>query len=614
MISVWYPSRRMFVFREAAKGADPPRDDVLLDFRIDLPDGARIFSFRRPCDDHFGPTVHRIKEKLASAKCGPSASKKARKRAAIGPDQPVIPTADVAISLLGGGSIDSLNDKTNEHVFLSGAIDGLRIDESDLKFVFNPKDVYELKIALRPLVGCPILASVKPRNGCSVDDLRLHWFVEDSENSSPIKLTDCSESSGDCHSSNSEQRFAINGWTWKTTGPTFTPTSQDAGKRVCVVAYLGEDTIVRVAVTSDPVQGEMTEPFIWEERQSVHCAEHLTGNRLRIMSYNILASLYPDLKLPQDQLFFPYCEKAFQAAEYRYSLLLREIPGYKADLICLQEVDHRFSMRYLTPLLNSIGYEALYRMKGGVVTEGSTIAFNRKRFELLSTHDRLLTDLLNECPENEDLRRVVKQTEQCTELVANRPACIQLLALKPLEQLDRERILLVGNTHLHFNPIQEHVKLIQTALCARHLLAVHSQLRQQHPTADVSIVFAGDLNSVPSSAVYQLLSTGHSPSDHKDWRWGAADGQPFFGIDLQAEKGLHNSTGCPPYTNYTAFQLNGQKGGFQGCLSYIWTSDQLQAEKVIPLPDHSLVVKYQAIPSPICPSDHLPIIVDAMLS
>jgi len=216
-----------------------------------------------------------------------------------------------------------------------------------------------------------------------------------------------------------------------------------------------------------------------------------------------------------------------------------------------------------------------------------------------------LNDLLTECAENEDLRQVVNQSELCAELVGDRPAYIQLLALKARELTDRERIVLVGSTHLHFNPKHEHVKLIQSGLCMRHVLAVRSQLRLQHPAADVSIVFTGDLNSLPNSAVYELLSSGRLGSDHSDWQFGSVDGQSFSGVDLQMGEGLHNATGCPAYTNYTQH--------FHGCLSYIWTSDHLQVDKVIPLPDDSLVKKYVAIPSAICPSDHLPIIVDVTL-
>lgn len=45
------------------------------------------------------------------------------------------------------------------------------------------------------------------------------------------------------------------------------------------------------------------------------------------MSYNILADLYLDLKNNQQDLYFPYCSKEFQEYNYRYPVLLKEIPG-----------------------------------------------------------------------------------------------------------------------------------------------------------------------------------------------------------------------------------------------------------------------------------------------
>lgn len=44
------------------------------------------------------------------------------------------------------------------------------------------------------------------------------------------------------------------------------------------------------------------------------------------MSYNVLADLYLNLKLPQELLFFPYCQREYQSADYRYGLLLAELP------------------------------------------------------------------------------------------------------------------------------------------------------------------------------------------------------------------------------------------------------------------------------------------------
>lgn len=48
---------------------------------------------------------------------------------------------------------------------------------------------------------------------------------------------------------------------------------------------------------------------------------------IRLMSYNILADLYLDLKQKQEDLYFPFCPKEYQEYSYRYPVLLKEIPG-----------------------------------------------------------------------------------------------------------------------------------------------------------------------------------------------------------------------------------------------------------------------------------------------
>lgn len=106
--------------------------------------------------------------------------------------------------------------------------------------------------------------------------------------------------------------------------------------------------------------------------------------RLRVVSYNVLADLYLNLKLPQEQLFFPYCQREFQSLDYRYGLLLAELPrashttltsffmhcrfaGYDADILCLQEVDYRFYCRYLRQYMPAQGYNVVLRVKVGSI-------------------------------------------------------------------------------------------------------------------------------------------------------------------------------------------------------------------------------------------------------
>ncbi|KHJ44460.1 hypothetical protein D918_05474 [Trichuris suis] len=53
----------------------------------------------------------------------------------------------------------------------------------------------------------------------------------------------------------------------------------------------------------------------------------MSAERIRLMSYNILADVYLDLKLPPDELYFKYCPVEYQRCGYRIALLMNEIPG-----------------------------------------------------------------------------------------------------------------------------------------------------------------------------------------------------------------------------------------------------------------------------------------------
>lgn len=61
-------------------------------------------------------------------------------------------------------------------------------------------------------------------------------------------------------------------------------------------------------------------------------------NKFRVVSYNILADLYADSEYTRTQLF-PYCPAYALKIEYRKQLFIRELLGYQADIMCLQEVD-----------------------------------------------------------------------------------------------------------------------------------------------------------------------------------------------------------------------------------------------------------------------------------
>jgi len=97
------------------------------------------------------------------------------------------------------------------------------------------------------------------------------------------------------------------------------------------------------------------------------------------VSYNILANGYATSSDAGDRLY-PYCPSDYLEFDYRKPLLLREIIGYHADIISLQECDTRFFDRELSLVLNDRGYSGKMKIKSESVGEGSAIFYRKDRF------------------------------------------------------------------------------------------------------------------------------------------------------------------------------------------------------------------------------------------
>lgn len=59
---------------------------------------------------------------------------------------------------------------------------------------------------------------------------------------------------------------------------------------------------------------------------------------VRVVTYNILADVYAQTEHSKTVLY-PYCAPYALQLDYRQNLIKKELAGYNADIICLQEVD-----------------------------------------------------------------------------------------------------------------------------------------------------------------------------------------------------------------------------------------------------------------------------------
>lgn len=314
---------------------------------------------------------------------------------------------------------------------------------------------------------------------------------------------------------------------------------------------------------------------------------------LRAVSYNVLADVYAQTELSKTVLY-PYCAPYALQLDYRINLIKKELAGYNADVICLQEVDKGVFEDSLVPALDAFGFDGVFKLKEKQ-HEGLATFYRRSRFRLLTRHDVALSEALVSDPVQSDLFQRLQTNTDLKEKILQRSTSLQVSLLQDL--LEPDRTLCVANTHLFWHPTGGNVRLVQMGVALRHLSHVINTVSPGAP-----LVFCGDFNSTPNSGVCELLTQTCVPESHGEW----LSSGPEQACPMELESlfpPLLSACGQPLYTNYV--------GGFSGCLDYIYIQpDHMQVEQVIPLPSHEEVTTYEALPSVAHPSDHIALVCD----
>jgi len=180
-------------------------------------------------------------------------------------------------------------------------------------------------------------------------------------------------------------------------------------------------------------------------------------------------------------------------------------------------------------------------------------------------------------------------------------ALMTLLEVLPGAGGSAGRRILVSNTHIFWHPSSPDIKLMQCQFQIEEAVTFRKKfLTAGADPESIPLIFMGDYNSTPTSAVYQLFSTAHVPPDHNDWNHSSFP--PY------TEKGINNNTNLfsaysvtkePSYTNCA--------NDYIGTLDYIWLSKKsFRVANTFSVPDINLVHPLlRPFPSPAFPSDHL---------
>ncbi|XP_030381326.1 2',5'-phosphodiesterase 12 isoform X2 [Scaptodrosophila lebanonensis] len=324
-------------------------------------------------------------------------------------------------------------------------------------------------------------------------------------------------------------------------------------------------------------------------------------DELRVVTYNLLADLYADSDYSRKTLF-PYCLPYALEIDYRKQLFIKELLGYNADLLCLQEVDIKIFDYDLRTVLEQPphNFHGIMAPKG-TCAEGVAIFFRTSRFELVSSFVLHLGKVISRLPIFAPLWNKIKDNPRLVTRICDRSTTLQLCLLK---MKGTDRFILVANTHLYYHPDADHIRLLQIGFSLIYVDYVYKQSMKEQNISDpknIGLIFCGDFNSVPECGIYKLMMDQFVGSDFDDWSSNAAEA--VTDVELTQPFKMLSACGTPEFTNFTTL--------FSGCLDYIfYQSDHFDLLQSVPLPTNEQLTIHKAIPSVTFPSDHIALIAD----
>lgn len=351
-------------------------------------------------------------------------------------------------------------------------------------------------------------------------------------------------------------------------------------------------------ISKSPVQaGPIDCPY---EVRHQYTTEPLSSpTEIRVVSYNLLADLYADGDYARKTLF-PYCAAEALKIDYRKQLFIKELVGYNADLLCLQEVDIKIFDYDLKPVLETYNFNGIMTPKG-TCAEGIAMFYRSSRFDLLNTYVLHLGDNISSLPIFTPLWNKIKDNKQLATRICDRSTTLQLCLL---QLKDTKRYVMVANTHLYFHPDADHIRLLQIGFSLIFVDHIYKQAIKEHNIADpqnIGLVFCGDFNSVPECGIYKLMTEQFVDSNFVDWSSNTEEA--VKDVELRQSFKMISACGTPAFTNYTTL--------FSACLDYIfYQSDSFDLIQSVPLPTVEQLSANEAIPSVTFPSDHVSLVAD----
>ena len=533
----------------------PENDFVTITFSYD----GKQRDFERKKTDTLQQTLHRIELKLQPK------SKKSKKNAEV-------ENRNIAIivSLLDINDEVVSGDTINGDSFIEGSI--LKINDFYYSIRLNPPAVTQFSLSGCIMAGFIIFPEVK-FEFASLQASKFAWYR------SLALETDGSESK----------------WEFLMDGFTYTPCSEDISyvlKCTCCAGNEGSVSHVTEECVSNPVSAG---PGIclFNERQLYTPKFITTSNEFRLLTYNILADVFADSDNAKEFLY-PYCPGYAIKSKYRRQLLIKELLGYHADIMCLQECELKIFNNYLEPILSMTGYEGYLKLKIGEMPEGEALFYRKSRFSFVRDLSMSVREALYlDC--NKDILIALEGIPDLLDSLCKKIAIGQIIVLR--ENSNDKRLLCILNTHLHYKPYAVCIRLLQISILLNYMHDALKELKEE-----VHIIVCGDLNTLKGEPLLDYLSGVGIKSSDSVWNVGE-DGETGLNINLTCPVVMKNMSGHPMFTVFVPH--------FKATVDYIFAEQsKLAVTSFLPVPDPSEIELFTAVPCIVYPSDHFAVVLD----
>ncbi|EER24281.1 Glucose-repressible alcohol dehydrogenase transcriptional effector [Coccidioides posadasii str. Silveira] len=350
-------------------------------------------------------------------------------------------------------------------------------------------------------------------------------------------------------------------------------------------------------------------------------------NKFTALTYNTLCDRYATNQQ------YGYAPSRALAWEFRRDLLLNEIRGHDADIVCLQEIDQGSYHGFFREQLAYNDYKGVYWPKGRAqgmpeeeakLVDGCATFFKGSKYILLEKNMIHFGQTAVRRPDAKGQDDIYNRLWQKDNI-----AVIVFLE----NRLTGERMIVV-NAHIYWDPAYKDVKLIQVAIMMEEVTQLAEKYVKIPPCTDktafrfsepedgkesqgtstpvepapsveyssasqIPILVCGDFNSCPGSAVYNLLAHGRMAEEHPDLEKRLYGNLSRMGMSHPFTlKSAYSTIGELSFTNYTP--------GFTDVIDYIWySSNTLQVTALLGEVDKEYLKRVPGFPNYHFPSDHL---------